>query len=123
MANTIVSTGTVRATFSSMTVTTDIGFTTVLTGSNMIADTKNIGISSWEALNTSSLTDLKWIIASNEGTGSIQLARDAAGTNIIAIMEPYDAVVIPWSGSIQSSTLYAKATPSQSILQYVVSER
>lgn len=122
MANQIISSGTVRATVGSWSLTSDISFTTDMTGSNIQSEIKDIPSGSWVPLLSQSLTDMRWFVASNEGTASIKIARDNAGTNVLAILQPLDSVQIPWSGSTASFPLWAYAFPSASLLQYFTSE-
>jgi hypothetical protein len=126
MANSIVNNGTVTVTTSTLRLITDTAFNITLSGSNAVGTVDNITTQSYQALNTSSLSDVRYIIASNEDlTGSISIATDSAGTNQISYLAPGDSAVIPWSGSAGSTTLYAKAfktTASSSLLQYVICE-
>lgn len=126
MANSIVNNGTVTVTTSTLRLITDTAFSITLSGSNTVGTVDNITTQSYQALNTSSLSDIRYIIASNEDlTGSISIATDSAGTNQISYLAPGDSAVIPWSGSAASTTLYAKAfktAGSSSLLQYVICE-
>jgi|ERR1051326_1976138 hypothetical protein len=123
MANTIVNNGTVTLNTATLRLVSDISFSQTLTGSNAVGHTDNITTSSYQGLITSSLSDIRWVVASNEDdTGSIAIATDSAGTNRLGYLAPGDSLVVPWSGS---TGLYAKAfnTPaSSSLLQYVICE-
>ncbi len=123
MANTIVSSGTVRLSLNSTTVTSDVGFNITMTGSNYQSEAINVTGSVWTALNTSSLSDMRWLVASNEGSGSIQISKDSSGTVILATLESQDSCIIPCTGSIASNSLFAKSIVTSSVLQYFVVER
>lgn len=123
MSNKITSTGTITINTSTLRLINDTSFTLTLSGSNAVGAVDNITTQSYQALSTSSLSDVRYLIASNEDlTGSISIATDNAGTNQIGYLAPGDSLVTPWSGSM---TLYAKAfktTASSSLLQYSIVE-
>lgn len=86
-----------------------------ITGSTDVRKTQAIALGSWQALDTSSLSNIRYLWADNISTGSINVATDGAGSNVISRLSPNDNLLIPWSGSL---TLYAQAYISASALQY-----
>jgi hypothetical protein len=103
----------------------DCTLSVVKTGSNAIADVKNIGsASAWTPLNTSSLSDLRYAYFANEGTGTLWIASNSTGTNIISKLDVNDHATIPWSGSIGTIPLYANcpAAGAGSVLYYILAE-
>ena len=115
-----------NGTFTVQTITGNIplgvNISVGLTGSNWVAKATDIGTSSWVGLDTSSLADLRYFAADNIGSGNIQIATDSAGTKIISILQPNDNCIIPWSGSVSTSTLFAKAFITGSTLAYMALE-
>jgi hypothetical protein len=99
--------------------TTNLALSLPMSGSNLTATNQNLTTASWQGLDTSSLSDLRYFSADNTGSGSIQIATDNSGSNVIAKLAPNDTCLIPWSGSTQ---LYAKAFTTASVLYYVVTE-
>jgi len=128
MADTIASSGTYTVSINGSTskYVGDLSLTTLTkTGSNATADVKNItSASAWTPLNTSSLSDMRYMYFSNESTSSIIVASDSAGTKILTVLQPGDSSLIASSGSIATQTLYANvpASTSSSVLYYIVSE-
>jgi|ERR1017187_3360462 hypothetical protein len=88
-------------------------------GSSGTWTTDNFVSGAWQPLNTSSLSDIRYLVADNVGSGSIKLATDAAGTKQVAWLYPGDNVVIPWSGS---TGLYGQAQTVNGMLTYLVVE-
>ncbi len=126
MANTIKSSGTFSVQLGSTanSYNGDLTLNISGTGSNAVSEVKDIPSGSFTALNTSSLSDIKYMYFSNENTGSIQVAIDTAFTKVLTTLEPNDDAKIAWSGSIASSTLYARGTNmSGSQLYYILVER
>ncbi len=109
-----------------MRLTVDTSFNIDLTGSNAVGLVENIGSQSYQALYTQSLSDIRWIAASNEDlTSSIILAASASGEKRLAYLYPADSVVIPWSGSTQlwAIAVTPDATVPTASFQYVLTER
>lgn len=121
MSNTIYLNGNFQTSMVGGSSNIPISVNVVMTGSNATSDMKNIALTA-TALNTSSLSDLRYFAANNVGTASIQIATDAAMTNIISTLQPNDSVIIPWSASIASIPLYAKSLVYTSVLSYIVVE-
>lgn len=116
----IIITGTFTTAISSISRwANDLSLTIPMTGSNVTQTVQNITTASWQGLDTASLSDLRYFYADNVGSGSIKISSDISGSNLMAIMQPNDTCMIPWSGSV---SLYAKAFNSASVLQYNVSE-
>jgi hypothetical protein len=100
----------------------DSTVTVAQSGSNSVAVIQNISISAWSGLDTGSLSDVRYMHFDNVSTGSIKVATDSAGTNVITELAPNDVSVIAYaSGSLP--TLYAKAFNSASVLQYILAEQ
>jgi hypothetical protein len=124
MANSIRVSGNASVTSDGLTVNNTITYTINMTGSNVTATVTDVALGSWQALNTSSLSDIRIFVASNvppvDGqSGSIQIASAASGTPVVTILGSGDSVVLPWSGSLG---LWARAYTSASALQYIVAE-
>ncbi len=98
----------------------DLTVNYTMTGSNATSDIITLpGSNAWVGLLTSSLSSIKYLAGSNIGTGSCQLARDAAGTKLIGTFLPGDAVLIPDSGSlagISAQTFFARNIDGQGTL-------
>lgn len=124
MANTIRSSGTVTITTNSATIRPSIAFDLTMSGSNVVYEAKNVDTSGYQALSTSSLSDIRVGTFTNTTSGSVVLiARDSGGTNIISVLEYDESAFIPMSGSIGAMTLYAKALNSASVLEYALAEK
>ncbi len=100
----------------------DMTITITKVGINATGDTKNIDSASWQALATSSLSDMRYAYFKNISSSVIQVARDATGTNIITTLQPYDVSIIAMTGSIEGVPLYARSLVSSSVLDYIVTE-
>jgi hypothetical protein len=119
MANTISTTGTLTTVMGALRVTGDLTLSKTLSGSNVTANVQNIALSSWQGLDTSSLSDVRYAYVSNDGSGSVKLATDGAGANVIAVLQTDDWVFLPWSGS---TGLYAQAYTSASVITTIITE-
>lgn len=128
MADQIKSSGTFTVTINGnvASMTGDLTLAVNKTGSNAVAEVKNITSGSWQALSTSSLSDVRYMYFSNEGSGSIIVANDAAGTKVISMLRTYDHSQIAWSGSIANTPLYANISAespgTSSVLYYILAE-
>ena len=92
------------------------------TGSNSISYTRLINSSSYQALTTSSLNDVRYMYFANTSTGSMTIYKDGAGANTLTTLQPEDHSVIAWSSSIGNCPLWARANNSSSILYYILTE-
>ena len=114
---------------STFTVQTSVGniplsvaISVPLTGSNVVWKTQDLNTAGWSSLDTSSLSDIRYVAATNLGSGSVQISTNSAGTNVIGILQKNDSTIIPWSGSVAAASFYAKAFTSASTLAYVLTE-
>lgn len=98
----------------SVTLTLDV----TTTGSNGLSTAANVG-TSWGTVDTGSCADIRFIIASNQSTSSVQIATDAAGTKIVSTLWPEDVCVIPWSGS---NAFWAKSLNTPAVVQFLFQE-
>lgn len=119
MANTITCNATFTVSTAAGSPNVAIGINVPMSGSNATWTIQNIATGTWQALNTSSLTDVRYFAADNMSTGAIQIATGSAGQNVLTKLSPNDNIVLPWSGSL---TLYAQAFNSASQLAYLVAE-
>ncbi len=119
MANTIILQGSFTATIDSLQARGSLNTTIYITGSNMVSENANIGTSSYQALNTGSLVDTRFIYLYNNGDYQINVASDSAGTNQVAQLQIGDTAMLPYSGSKQ---LYARANTSASVLSIIITE-
>src|SRR5689334_8287869 len=90
--------------------TDDLAVTYTPTSSNAMDVPTTILTGSWQALNTSSLANIRWMNFDNfalPGNGTVQVANSGSnGLNVIATLGGGDIAIIPWSASAQ---LYAQA--------------
>lgn len=127
MSNSITSTGTVTLTTPSTTIRQSLVFDVDTTGSNYTMEAKNINSGSWQALTTSSLSDIKTGLFYNTTPATtIAIARDNAGANVLTSLDYDQSAFIPMSGSIATQTLYARSYVSTSLtsaaLEYTLVE-
>jgi hypothetical protein len=124
MANTITVNGNAGVTTDGLSINNAIGYTITMNGYAVEAAVQDIALGSWQALSTSSLSDIRVFAASNESpvtnqSGSIKISTSGTGTPVIAILWSGDSCVIPWSGSVG---FWAQAFTTASVLQYFVAE-
>jgi len=128
MSDTISSAGSFTVTINGSTskFVGDLSLTTLnKSGSNAVADVKNITSGSWQPLNTSSLSDVRYMYFSNEGTSSIIVANSADGQKVLTTLQPNDHSQIAWYANMSGSQLYANVSDptSGSVLYYILTER
>lgn len=97
-----------------ITLTMDV----TTTGSNGLSSAINVG-TSWSTVDTGSCADIRFIVASNQSTSSVQVASDAAGSKIVTTLWPEDVAVIPWSGS---NAFWAKSLKDPAVVQFMFQE-
>lgn len=123
MANTIKSTGTVTLATPAVSIRQSVLVDYVMSGSNLVYEAKNIAVGSWQALTTSSLSEMRYGVFYNGIlSSSIIIARDSAGTYQVAGLLYDETAVIPFSSSIGGGSLYARAYNSASVLEYTLAE-
>lgn len=124
MANQITSNGTFAIGDSSgMRGTFNLSLALTMTGSNLTLDVKNLPSGSWTALNTSSLSDLRYGVFVNSGNHDI-LIGGANGVGLQPRLAPGDFFIFPYSGS-SVPQLFAQGASSttSSILEYGCAEQ
>lgn len=124
MANTISSTGRASINVNGLPVQADFTLATLtLTGSNITATSQNINTGSWQSMDTSSLSDVKFAYFQNPTTGStVKVAADSSGTNVITTLtgDEDSWAWIPWSGTY---SFYARAYSGSAVLNTIFVER
>lgn len=126
MADTIKSSGTFTVTINGSVSKYDGDCTLSVSrsGSNAVSEVKTVDSASWQALSTGSLSDVRYMYFANESTGTLAISTSGSGVPIITTLLPNDHSIIAWSGSIGSTTLYAKCVVSASSnLYYILSEQ
>ena len=122
MANTWTLNGSVTLNSLNSKLVGPINQAITINGSNGVWQSQNVTTGSWIGLDTGSLTDLRYAWFTNtDVSSSILIATGSAGQNQIAIIQPSDDYLLPWSGSLP---LYAKAIGSNGtvVLQYILTE-
>ena len=114
MAYTIQCNGTFTATIGNP-INIPLSINVYVTGSNDKRVTQPVATGTWQALDTSSLSNVRYFVADNISTASIAIATDSAGTKLIGTLQPNDNIVTPWTGSM---SLYVQSYISASVLQY-----
>lgn len=118
--NSIIINGSIQATIESLTSRGDLTVMIYPTGSNVVSDTVNVSTAAYGALPTSSLSDVRYVYAKNDGDYTVNIAKDSSGTSVLSVMEAGDVMLLPLSGS---NPLYAKAFTSASLLTVIITER
>ena len=124
MANTISVSGNVGVSSDGLSINNSVSWNTNMSGSNVTATVQDIALGSWQALDTTTLGDVRILSATNtkdptQFSSSVILASDNAGAKPISILQAGDSCVIPWSGSL---AVWARAYISASTIQYVAAE-
>ena len=125
MSNSISSTGTFSIGDASATQGRySLSLTIPMTGSNLTLDIPNIiSASAWQGLKTSSLTNLRYSVVVNNGTGSVILGTtNGAGLN--PVLAPGDICIMPFYNVSGVTPLYAnvKESTSSSVVSVGVAE-
>ena len=120
--DTITSNGSVTFAIDGLNLTGNLQLQYYVSQSLMEAVVANIATGAWIGLPTQSLADIRYVYVSNNGVpqttaGSVNIATDNAGTKLVAIMQPGDFVLLPWSGSTQ---LYARAYNNSSSITTII---
>lgn len=124
MSNSIQVNGSAAVTAGGLSVNSSFSNAVTMTGSNVSADVQNIATGTWQGINTSSLADVRMLVATNVPpvvgqSGSINISSDVSGTPLLAVLSSGDTAVIPWSGSLG---VYAQAYITASVLRYIITE-
>lgn len=122
MPNGIATNASFTFTMGSLAPTLNLTMNFASSGSEQEAKSQDIATGSYQALVTSSLSDIRYIGLKNDGSGSIAVATSGSGANPIAYLRPGEGAFIPWSGSVPGTTLFARAYNSGSNLAYVFQE-
>ena len=128
MANSLTFNTSVNAQVDALGFTANKGVSVGITSSNAIQQSVTLSTSSYTQISLGNLTNVRALWFWNDNTvytGSvISVATGSTGANQIALMNPGDAAVIPWSGSFNS--LYAEVVNgasgngvTQGVIQYV----
>jgi hypothetical protein len=123
--NTITSFGQTTFNVGGIQVIGNVQLNYTMTGSNMSAGVINVPTGLWTAMNTSSLTDVKYLFVENVSSASsgakIFVSTTNSMTGLSSVLEIGDWSFISQSGSIQ---LWAAASGSSAgILSEIVVER
>lgn len=117
--NSLTINGSIQSTIGSLTSRGDLNMAIYPTGSNVVSDVLNT-TTSYTGLPTSSLSDIRYLYAKNDGDYVVYIAKDSSGTNVIATMGVDDVALIPLSGS---NSLYVKSDTGASLLTIIINER
>ena len=127
MANQVISNGTFTLATGTIRSVGTVATTINLVGTNYVATVQNITASAYQALDTSSLSDIRaGYFANNDISASIIIAWDNAGSKQVMILQPDDSVSWTFSGSAAANPMWAKsvspADGKQAALEYILTE-
>jgi hypothetical protein len=130
MAATITSVGTFSVGIEGSAISKYVGDCSISitkTGSAVVSNIQTMhSQSGWTPLVTSSLDNLRYGYFSNEGTASVQIASDSAGSKVITTLSPNDHSVIAFDiANIAQGTLFANVpeATSGSVLLYILTDK
>jgi hypothetical protein len=121
MANQLTANASLSAIVDQFTLAGSAAINTSTTGSNGIGLSINV-TNAWTAVDISELSDFRYGWFYNDTTGSaiITVATGSTGQNVLCKLQPGDASLVSWSGSLAS--IYVKSLPEDSTLQCVLVE-
>lgn len=127
MANQVIINGTLSIIVGNVRDVGTIATTFSMSGSNYVSTLQDITASAYQALDTSSLSNVKGgYFSNNDVSASIIVATDSSGTNKVVIVSPLAETTWAYSGSIASVPLWAKsvspANNQTAELQYMLFE-
>ena len=110
MANTLNYSTNLNAQIDALGFSANKSVSLAITSSNAIQQSVTVNTSSYGAISLGSLSNVRavwlWNDNSNYSASVISVATGSTGGNQIAILQPGDVAVFPWSGSYNS--LYAE---------------
>lgn len=122
MANSLTANAALSAVVDQFTLAGNANVASGMSGSNGVGLSIGVTTGGWTSIDISELSDFRYGWFYNDTTGSavVTIASGSAGQNILTKLNPGDASLIAWSGSLAS--LYVKSVNDVSILQCVLVE-
>lgn len=118
MADNINANGTINYQIDGINLNGNTSLLYFVTSSTMLVNVQTLPTGSWIPLaTTSSISDIRYTFVSNQGSGSVNVATDSAGTKVAAILQTGDWTFLPNSGS---GYIYAKVFGTASLVTSIV---